>query len=186
MKIRTNHLLSVKSLTPTIPRQSLFCFELVRSIAPYISSVKQFMKIGLSQIWNSPLAFTYSNHSDNKLITHFCNQSATTLPKKPMFSGIHAPPLIGSLRSPISSMPRLQIVKENLKRRATNKLALDILPVFHRYAILSSNSLLLANGLAPHMDKKRKELLRINSRRATLCSFGIRFAPSSCGAGAAP
>ena len=31
---------------------------------------------------------TYSNHSDNKLITHFCNQSATTPPKNPVFSGI--------------------------------------------------------------------------------------------------
>ena len=31
---------------------------------------------------------TYSNHSDNKLITHFCNQFATTLPKNSAFSGI--------------------------------------------------------------------------------------------------
>ena len=31
---------------------------------------------------------TYSNHSDNKLITLFCNQFATTLPANPVFSGI--------------------------------------------------------------------------------------------------
>lgn len=32
--------------------------------------------------------YTYSNYSDNKLITRFCNQSATTLPRNPVFSDI--------------------------------------------------------------------------------------------------
>jgi len=32
--------------------------------------------------------YIYSNHSDNKLITLFCNQFATTPPKNPVFSGI--------------------------------------------------------------------------------------------------
>ena len=45
MKIHTNHLLSVKSLTPTIPRQSIFCFELGGSIALRQSVVKCFAYI---------------------------------------------------------------------------------------------------------------------------------------------
>ena len=32
--------------------------------------------------------YIYSNHSDNKLITLFCNQFAATPPKNPVFSGI--------------------------------------------------------------------------------------------------
>ena len=43
---------------------------------------------------------TYSNHSDNKLITQFCNQSATTPPKNAVFSGISSIFLLLKLNRP--------------------------------------------------------------------------------------